>query len=189
LSGAANRQDYLETVIDWIGGSINEMKLDKNRIERYMAKNQNQPNANEIWLYFQNVINWVNVVFPKHRSEMKGVEWGILYNEHKDKQFNSEELEKEITRLMSDDDVTNKKGIYEYVLNNNDKHLNIRVFTPNQKREAYEKQKGICPKCEKHFELSEMEADHITPWSLGGKTNSNNCQMLCKHDNRIKSGK
>ena len=70
-----------------------------------------------------------------------------------------------------------------------EKYLNIRSFTDNQKREAYERQKGICPKCKKHFEIEEMEADHITPWHEGGKTIVENCQMLCRQDNRIKSGK
>lgn len=90
---------------------------------------------------------------------------------------------------MIDDDVTNKKGVYEYVLTNNEKHLNIRGFTDSQKREVFEKQKGICNICNKEFEINEMEADHITPWHEGGKTNIENCQMLCKEDNRRKSGK
>jgi len=103
-------------------------------------------------------------------------------------------LEKEIAKLMQDDDVTKKSGIYEYVLTRNEKFLNIRAFTPNQKREAYERQKGICVAKKavcgnKHFEIEEMEADHIEPWHEGGKTTAENCQMLCKQDNRTKSGK
>ena len=90
---------------------------------------------------------------------------------------------------MQDNDVTNKKGIYEYVLTRKEKHLNIRAFDDNQKREAYEIQKGICPVCKQHYQIVEMEADHITPWHEGGKTSSDNCQMLCKEDNRRKSGK
>ena len=89
---------------------------------------------------------------------------------------------------MQDDDVTKKSGIYLYVLTKNEKYLNIRTFTDNQKREVYERQKGICPKCKKHFEIGEMEADHIKPWHEGGKTIAENCQMLCKDDNRRKSG-
>ena len=81
-----------------------------------------------------------------------------------------------------------KSGIYEYVLTRNEKYLSIRAFTDKQKREAFERQKGNCPKCNVTFEINEMEADHITPWHLGGKTTTENCQMLCKHDNRIKSG-
>jgi 5-methylcytosine-specific restriction endonuclease McrA len=90
---------------------------------------------------------------------------------------------------MQDEDVTKKSGIYEYVLTRNEKFLNIRAFSDNEKRESYERQNGICVKCNVHFELNEMDADHITPWHAGGKTNAENCQMLCKHDNRTKSNK
>ena len=154
-----------------------------------MSKNQHEPNANELWLYFQSVINWVKTIFPNYRREMKGIEWGFLYNEFKDKKFDHTKLELEISQLMQDEDVTNKRGIYEYVLSQKEKLLNIRSFSDNQKRESYERQKGICIKCGEHFELNEMEADHINPWHKGGKTSSENCQMLCKMDNRIKSGK
>lgn len=180
LDGTAIRQDYLETVIKWISND---------NIEKYMAEHQHEPNANDLWLYFQSVINWVKAVFPYYRREMKGIEWGFLYNEYKDKKFDPKKLETEINKLMQDDDVTNKKGIYWYVLTRKEKYLNIRAFTDNQKREAYERQKGICPICKKHFDISEMEADHITPWHEGGKTIAENCQMLCKDDNRRKSGK
>ena len=88
-----------------------------------------------------------------------------------------------------DDDVTKKAGIYPYILTRQEKHLSIRAFTPAQKLEAYEKQKGVCPICGEKFTLAEMEADHITPWYLGGKTLIENCQMLCKECNRRKSGK
>lgn len=178
LNGVSLRQDYLETAIKWISNdSINE----------YMATHQHEDNANELWLYIQAVINWVKVVFPTYRHEMKGVEWGFLYNQYKDKKFSTNEIEDEVKKLMLDDDVTNKKGIYRYVLSRNEKYLNIRKFTENQKREAYEKQQGLCPICKKVFDIKEMEADHITPWREGGKTSSENCQMLCKEDNRIKS--
>jgi hypothetical protein len=120
---------------------------------------------------------------------MKGIHWGGLYDQFKGEMIDAKKLEKKIQALMMDDDVTAKRGIYPYVLNGDEKHLNIRAFTDSQKRAAYEKQKGICVKCGKHFELSEMEADHITPWHLGGKTTPENCQMLCKDDNRRKSGK
>ncbi len=183
MSGTAIRQDYLETTIKWIGAISDEA------IENYMAKHQHDPNATELWLYFQKVINWVKAVFPKYRKEMKGIEWGLLYNQFKDQKFDSDKLEKEISALMQDEDVTKKKGIYTYVLTRQEKHLNIRAFSPNQKREAYERQQGICPVCNEHFELNEMEADHITPWHEGGKTIAENCQMLCRDDNRRKSGK
>ena len=179
LNGSPIRQDFLETTIKWISDD---------KIESYMAKHQNEPNANEIWLYFKKVIDWVQVTFPNYRREMKGVDWGFLYNEFKDQNFDSKKLEEEIAILMEDEDVTKKKGIYTYVLTRKDKHLNIRAFTPNQKREAYERQKGICPVSKEHFQFEDMEADHITPWHQGGKTTSDNCQMLSKEANRRKSG-
>jgi 5-methylcytosine-specific restriction endonuclease McrA len=119
---------------------------------------------------------------------MKGLEWGKLYNEFKSQKFDSKKLEAEIAELMADEDVDNKKGIYTYVLTRKEKYLNIRAFTDKQKRESYERQKGICTVCKKYFERQDMEADHITPWHAGGKTSSENCQMLCKEDNRRKSG-
>ncbi len=180
LNGSAIRQDYLETTIKWISND---------EIKSYMAKYQHEPNANEIWLYFQSVINWVKIVFPNYRREMKGIDWGFLYNEFKDQKFDSKKLETEIAELMEDEDVGSKKGIYTYVLTRKEKHLNIRSFSPNQKREAYERQKGICVVCKEKFEMEEMEADHITPWHEGGKTSAENCQMLCREDNRRKSGK
>jgi hypothetical protein len=149
MKGIPIRQDYLETTISWISDG---------KIEGYMAKNQHKPNANELWLYFQKVINWVSAVFPKYRKEMKGVDFGILYNEFNDKEFDSKKIEKEIIKLMQDEDVTKKSGIYPYVLTRDEKHLNIRAFTDNQKREAYERQQGICPKCKKHFEIEGIES-------------------------------
>jgi hypothetical protein len=179
LTGSAIRQDYLEAAIKWISGG---------KIEEYMAKNQHEPNANELWLYFQEVIAWVKASFPKYRNNMKGIQWGDLYGEHGKKKIDPSQTEDLIAKLMEDEDVTNKKGIYQYVLDGKENYLNIRAFSKNQKREAYERQKGICPVCGKQYEISDMEADHITPWSKGGKTNAENCQMLCKEDNRRKSG-
>jgi len=180
LSGSATRQEYLETAIDWISDG---------NIKEYMSKNQHEPKANELWLYFQSVINWVKATFTKYRREMKGIKWGFLCNEFKDQKYDSMKLEEEIANLMEDEDVGNKKGIYSYVLTRKEKYLNIRAFSDKQKRETYEKQKGICRECKGEFKIGEMEADHITPWHSGGKTTSENCQMLCKDDNRRKSGK
>ena len=94
-----------------------------------------------------------------------------------------------VTRLMMDDEVQNKKGIYQYLLDGKDKHLNLRAFDDTVKRTVYERQNGVCLKCKKHFAIEEMEADHITPWSQGGKTTIENCQMLCRECNRRKSSK
>lgn len=180
LRGSPIRQEYLETAIAW---------RSEGKIEEYMSKHQHDENATPIWQYFQKVIGWVKATFPEYRREMKGVDWGFLFNLFKDKEFDTDKLEKRIAKLMMDDDVERKSGIYPYVLDGDERHLNIRAFSDNMKREAYERQKGICVKCRKKFQLDEMEADHIKPWHEGGKTDAKNCQMLCKDDNRRKSGK
>ncbi|KKS38015.1 MAG: HNH endonuclease [Parcubacteria group bacterium GW2011_GWA2_42_14] len=185
VSGSPIRQEYLETALSWINDG---------KIEDYMAKHQHDKNADDLWDYFQDVITWTRKIFPNYRREMNNVPWGELYNQFKDKKFDSKKLEKETTELMQDEDVTKKSGIYEYVLTRNEKFLNIRAFTEKMKREAYERQNGICQFCKKQkkekikWDISEMEADHITPWHEGGKTIAENCQMLCKEHNRTKSG-
>ena len=179
LSGVAIRQEYLETTIKWIS---------KDKIEDYMGKHQHDQEAKALWEYFQKIIAWVKQIFPKYRREMKGIQWGFLYDEFKDKKFDSVKLENEISKLMEDEDVTKKSGIYQFVFTRDEKVLNLRAFTDKQKREVYEKQKGICAKCQGHFKLGEMEADHITPWHEGGKTIAENCQMLCTKCNRTKAG-
>ena len=180
VNGTPIRQDYLETAIDWHA---------QGEIGRYMSEHQHDEDAGALWKYFQDVIRWAESTFPNYRKEMKGQPWGRLYDTHKNETLNPTKLEKQVAALMEDEDVTKKSGIYPYVLNGDERHLNIRAFSPKQKREAYERQKGICAKCGKPFELSEMEADHVTPWHEGGRTTADNCQMLCKEDNRRKSGK
>ena len=184
LKGVPIRQDYLETAIDWHAqaGGLGS-------IEEYMGQHQHDENATPLWQYFQRVIAWAKATFPKYRREMKGVGWGPLYNQFRDKALDTDKLEKLVAKLMMDEDVQRKPGIYSYVLDGDEKHLNIRAFSDNMKREAYERQKGVCVKCKKKFELHEMEGDHIKPWHQGGKTNAANCQMLCQEDNRRKSGK
>lgn len=181
LNGSAIRQNYLETALKWISSQ------DGKEIEDYMSAHQHDTNANELWLYFQSVINWVKAIFPSYRREMKGLDWGIYYNKHQDGKFDPKVFEQRIVELMEDDDVTKNSGIYEYLLDGDERHLSIRAFTDKMKRAAYEQQSGICPKCGKHFEITGMQADHITPWSKGGKTVAENCQMLCNNCNRLKS--
>lgn len=184
LTGSPIRQDYLETVIVWISrAKTNE------EIEEYMSKHQFDKNADDLWKYFQKVIEWVRETFVNYRKEMSSVNWGELYDEFKDKKLNPNKLEEEIKELMQDEDVTKKSGIYPYILTKKEKYLSIRSFTEKMKREVYEKQKGICLNCKNHFEIGEMEGDHIIPWYRGGKSISENCQMLCKDCNSKKSGK
>lgn len=178
MTGSPIRQDYLETVISWINDAD---------IEGYMAQHQHEKNANPLWLYFQVVISWVSATFPNYRKEMKGIAWGTLYNVHKDDNLDPATLEAETALLMADDEVTKKKGVYEYLLTRNEKHLSTRVFTDSQKRTLYERQKGICKACKNLFRFSQVEADHIKPWSQGGKTELDNGQALCRECNRRKS--
>lgn len=189
IKGELNRQDYLETALKWISAKENKSICD------YMSEHQQDTHATPLWQYFQQVINWTETIFPNYRSEMKGLAWGIMYNQYANKNLNPAELEKRIVELMQDDDIKNRSGIYEYLLSGNEKYLNIRAFTDNEKRKVYEKQNGICPHCvnekreKTQYKISEMEADHIIPWCEGGKTIIDNCQMLCKEHNRIKSNK
>ena len=180
ISSSPIRQEYLEAALSWINDG---------KIEDYMAKHQHNKNAEELWQYFQDVIAWARKTFTNYRREMNSVQWGELYNKFKDKRLNAGKLEAEIKELMQDEDVTKKSGIYPYVLTRQEKYLSIRAFTDKMKREAYERQNGICPFCKKKYDIAEMEADHITPWYEGGKTTAENCQMLCKQDNRTKSVK
>lgn len=180
LKGSPIRQDYLETVINWIS---------KGDIEAYMAKHQQDINANELWIYYQAVINWVNTLFPEkyYRREMRGQAWGDLYNTYHQNNYDAQAFETEIKRLIQDDDVQKHSGIYPYLFDRQEKHLSLRAFTDNQKRKKYEEQGGLCPHCQKHYDYKEMDGDHITPWSQGGKTIPSNLQLLCKDCNRKKS--
>ena len=183
IKGSTLRQEYLETSLKWI--------TDGKSVRSYMSKHKEELNCNDLWLYFQKVINWVKALFITYRREMKGLPWGIYYNKYKEDNFDPRTLEDKIKNLMEDWEVSNKKGIYEYVLSNGtlEKKLNIREFNQKQKREAYERQNGICVKCEETFSFEGMEGDHIIPWSRGGKTTNDNCQMLCKRCNGSKSDK
>jgi len=180
LKGNAIRQEYLETVINWIS---------EGDIDRYMGKHQPDKDAIPLWEYFQDVISWVEATFTTKRKIMKGVDWGTLYNQFKDKVQNAQKIEEETVRLLLDDDISKQSGIYPYILTRKEKYLSIRAFTDPIKLRVYTKQNGICPICGKHFALNKMHADHITPWHDGGKTTEENCQMLCRDDNLKKSGK
>lgn len=182
LKGSSIRQDYLETAIFWIASRENMT------IEKYMAIHQNEPSAIKLWNYFRSVIDWVEAIFPVKRKEMKGLDWGLFFNQYGERtDIDPKALEASIQKLLADEDVTKKSGIYEYLLTGDERKLNIRAFTDKQKQEQYAKQNGICVKCGKHFEYNQMEGDHIIAWSQGGKTIPENLQMLCKRCNNTKS--
>lgn len=180
MTGRLEEQAYLETVLKWAS------RKDGMRIDEYMAIHQHDPNANKLWAYYVQVITWVKSTFPKYRKEMKGLDWGAMHDEFGENVYDTAALERQIHDLMEDDEIMKKPGIYRYVLSGDLRDLSFRTFDKKQKREAYERQKGICVHCGKHFELEEMEADHITPWKDGGITVAENCQMLCRNCNRIK---
>ena len=198
MTGSTIRQEYLETAIEWINDDD---------VDGYMATHQHDPDASALWDYFKNVIDWVKATFPKTRPEMKSVRWGPLYNRFKDDNLSSTDLEKQTGELMADPDVTNRRGIYEYLLGGkvDTKLLAVRVFDDKIKRAAYAKQTakaeadGVsnCPLCAvgsnnnaaRIYEPEEMDADHVTAWSKGGASGLANCEMLCVPHNRSKGNR
>lgn len=180
IKGEPIRQDYLAKTLRWIS---------RGQVEAYMASHQNDPTADREWQYFQQVIQWVMMLFPTYRKEMKVVDWGKLYNEYHQGDYSSTELEARVAALMADEEVKKKAGIYPYLFTGQESLLNLRAFSDSDKRTAYERQQGICAHCGEHFAYDQMEADHITPWHAGGRTTPDNCQMLCRHCNRIKGGR
>lgn len=182
LRGSSIRQEYLETAISWVASAENKT------IEGYMAEHQNDPTAQALWSYFRSVIEWVEAIFPTKHKEMKGLPWGLFYNDHHTRRdLDPAVLDQQINELMADEDVTKKSGIYEYLLTGNEKALSIRAFDQRTLREKYEKQKHKCAICDKEFPIEKMHGDHIIPWSKGGHTTPDNCQMLCR-DCNLKKG-
>ena len=187
LTGTAIRQEYLETAISWVADR------DGVSIEEYMSKHQHDEDASELWQYFQEVFGWVTRTFSNVAKErqrlMRGQPWGVYYNEFKDNQYNAKQLEGKIVELINDEEVEANKGIYLYLLSNNKKHLNLRTFSEKDKQKMFQTQGGVCPRCTKTFEFSQMDADHVVPWSAGGTTTLSNGQMLCRRCNNEKSDK
>lgn len=180
-AGEVDRQALLEKAITWASGKGDDS------IKAYMNEHRLDPNAHALWTYFKSVIDWAKLTFPRVRGPLRSVPWNVLYEQFKDATLDANALEIEVKRLMTDDEVEKKSGIYTYVLTGDERALGLRTFTENQRREAYERQDGICTMCGEHFEFQEMDGDHILPWRLGGKTVPENCQMLCVRDNRSSS--
>ena len=171
LTGTPIRQDYLETALRWKSGG---------KIKEYMEAHHQDPDATELWTYYKSVIEWIPKVFKVYRKEMKGIEWGKLYDLYGKNTYNPDDIETQVANLMADEDVTKKKGIYEYVFSSDATKLSIRAFSDKDKRVMYEKQHGKCPIDGVHYELSDMDAHHIQAWQDGGKTELDNCVMLAK---------
>ena len=182
LRGEPIRQDYLETALEWLsereGCSIND----------YMSKHKHD-DATELKEYFRDVIAWVKRLFPKYYADMKGLDWGKYFNRYGRQDFDVEKLTRRVEELRDDEEVQSMSGIYKYLLTGEEKYLNLRAFDKRTKELIYRQQGGKCAICGKHFELNQMEGDHKNPWSEGGKTEPNNCQMLCKACNRSKGNR
>lgn len=198
IKGSANRQEFLECALDWVS---------KGNIGDYMSKHRYDDNISELKNYFNSVIGWVDGVFTKVYKEMRGLEWGRLYETYHKQSYNPADISEEVERLYGDPYVHNSKGIFEYILggSSDTKLLNVRVFDEATKKSVYAKQteeakkEGVsnCPLCAvgndpnktKVWKLNGMDADHVTAWSKGGATSVENCQMLCKTHNRAKGNK
>ena len=198
ISGAVNRQDYLACAFDWVS---------KGHVKDYMSQHRRKADISEMKTYFNCVIDWIDSVFLDVESEMRGLEWGRLYEAYHSKAFNPEEVQKQVHDLYADPYVKNRKGVFEYILGGctDKKLLDIRIFDEATKRKVYQKQTAEaalhdtsnCPLCaigheanrKKMWKLSEMDADHVTAWSKGGETSIENCQMLCKTHNRAKGNR
>ena len=180
VNGIAKKQDYLQTAIEWIAG-----EGDKN-IRIYMSKHQSKSHATALSKHFESVISWVRSTFTGYRKEMKGLDWGRLYEEHKDRDLDPNKLEGRIKNLLKNenDELKSTKGIWEYVLTDDKRLLDIRTFNNTERRALYERQNGECLGCKEEFKIEEMDADHIEPWSEGGATRMENARMLCKSCNR-----
>ena len=165
----------LETAIRWVS---------RNQIEDYMGVHHHDLNADPLQEHFKAVIGWVQANFTEYRPAMKTVDWGSLYDDYKDSPLDPVDIEKQTQRLIDDEDVDKLSGIYPFILTRDEKHLNLRLFNDKTKQRVYQQQDGHCGD---PFTFKEMQADHITPWSGGGKTADDNCQMLCKDCNRRKS--
>lgn len=201
IIGVLKRQDYLKTALEWAGYHYNISA------EEYMSLHRNDDNSDELIKYFDEVINWVDSTFKYVGKEMRGLEWGRLYEAYHKNPYNVDELDVRVRELLADDFVTCKKGVFEYVLGGEqDKTLlNIRVFDERTKKSVYAKQtenakeKRIsnCPLCAvsdnankaRIWKIAEMDADHVTAWSKGGSTDASNCQLLCRTHNRAKGNK
>lgn len=189
FTGDPNRQELLEKALK----GICESKGIKN-ITEYMSAHRFDQDADELWQYFQDVIHWIEKLFPNYYSDMKGLDWCHLYNTYHKYSYNSSVMSTEVKRLHEDEDIQKPKGIYEFLLcRERDPYagrlLNLRAFEKRDKMAAYSRQNGICPICRQSFSYDEMEGDHIIPWSKDGHTTPDNCQMLCKHCNGMKTDK
>jgi len=200
VSGAVNRQDFWERALEWTSGG-------KDSVGEYMSRHRFDTSINEVKTYFTTVIDWASSVFLEVESEMRGLEWGRLYETYHDKSYSPKDVSGTVKALYGDPYVKSRKGIWEFVLggSTDTKLLEVRVFDDATKSATYSSQTSAsegaggsnCPLCalgndansSKVWKLNEMDADHVAAWSKGGKTSADNCQMLCKTHNRAKGNR
>ncbi len=190
VNGTPIRQDFLKQALQWMAD--HETRNGKRQsVVGYMSDHQHDPNANNLWTYFQNVLNWAitNFDMKKFKRIMKGLDWAMLYDKYGSETLNTIELSKQISTLLRDSEIQKQVGIIPYVLTGDERCLDLRAFPEDIKLLVWEQQKHICPHCGKEFDFEFMEGDHITPWHEGGRTVRENCQMLCRECNRRKGGK
>lgn len=190
VDGTPIRQDFLKRALEWMAD--HETREGKRQTPvGYMAAHQHDPNANNLWTYFQNVLNWAQTNFDmkKFRRIMKGLDWALYYDKYRSETLDAADLGKRISELMTDGEIQRQKGIIPYVLTGDERFLDLRAFPQNIKLAVWEKQNHICPHCGKEYDFEFMEGDHITPWRDGGLTVIENCQMLCRECNRRKGAK
>ena len=192
VNGSSIRQDFLKKALEWMAAHETRSGHQMTAVG-YMATHQHDPNANNLWTYFQNVLNWAitNFNLKRFKKIMKGLDRALLYDLFHNKTLDTAALEKRIAELMADTDyeIQRPTGIIPYVLTGDEHSLDLRAFPDKIKQAVWEEQHHVCPLCHKEFELEQMEGDHIIPWSKGGRTVKENCQMLCMECNRRKGGK
>ncbi len=190
VNGTPIRQDFLKKALEWMAD--HETRCGKRQTAvGYMAEHQHDPNANNLWSYFQSVLNWAVTNFDpkKFRRIMKGLDWAMLYDRYGTQTLDTVALGKRISDLMIDDEIQRQSGIIPYVLTDDEHWLDLRAFPEKIKMAVWEEQGHRCTLCGKEFDYDFMEGDHITPWRDGGRTVKENCQMLCRECNRRKSAK
>ncbi len=190
VNGTPIRQDFLKKALEWIAAHETR-EGNKQNIVGYMANHQHDNNANNLWSYFQNVLNWAITNFDTNRFKkiMKGLDWALLYDKYNRTTLDTEKIAIQISNLLRDSDVQSQKGIIPYILTGDEHYLDLRTFPEDIKLTVWEQQKHCCAICRKEFSIDFMEGDHITPWREGGRTIIENCQMLCRECNRRKGCK
>lgn len=190
VNGTPIRQDYLKKALEWMADHETR-NGHRQTVVGYMATHQHDPNANNLWTYFQTVLNWAitNFDLKKFKKIMKGLDWAALYDKYGTETLDTAALGERMSALMRDSEILHSAGIIPYVLTGDEHYLDLRAFPPDIKMAVWEKQNHICPLCGKEYDFEFMEGDHITPWREGGRTVIENCQMQCRECNRRKGAK